>query len=116
MCLFFLQKPKFLPIYTRFRHLPFAICQGFKGMWRGWVPSCQRAGLVQLGDLTTYDYAKQKLKNQGGIEEGPVLHAMSSAVAGLVAAGMGTPADVIKTRVMNQPVDAAGKGLLYSGA
>ena len=84
--------------------------RGFKGMWRGWVPSCQRAGLVQLGDLTTYDYAKQKLKNQGGIEEGPMLHALSSACAGLVAAGMGTPADVIKTRVMNQPVDAAGKG------
>jgi len=90
--------------------------RGFKGMWRGWVPSCQRAGLVQLGDLTTYDYAKQKLKNQAGVEEGPLLHAMSSGVAGLVAAGMGTPADVIKTRVMNQPVDAAGKGLLYSGS
>lgn len=29
--------------------------------------------------------------------------------AGLVGAVMATPADVIKTRVMNQPIDAAGR-------
>ena len=28
---------------------------GMKGLWKGVVPNCQRAGLVQLGDLTTYD-------------------------------------------------------------
>ena len=51
------------------------------------------------------------------MEDGPVLHALSSAVAGLVAATMGTPADVIKTRVMNQPTDPqTGKGLLYKGS
>ena len=41
--------------------------------------------------------------------------AMSSAVAGLVAATMGAPADVIKTRIMNQPTDAQGRGTLYKG-
>lgn len=34
----------------------------------------------------------------------------------MVAATFGTPADVIKTRVMNQPTDpATGRGLLYKG-
>jgi hypothetical protein len=33
-----------------------------------------------------------------------------------VAATLGTPADVIKTRVMNQPVDANGVGKLYAGS
>lgn len=32
---------------------------GVKGLWKGWVPNCQRAALVQIGDLTTYDAAKQ---------------------------------------------------------
>ena len=35
---------------------------------------------------------------------------MSSIVAALTAATMGTPADVIKTRVMNQPLDSHGLG------
>eukprot|EP00485_Elphidium_margaritaceum_P009632 CAMPEP_0202710660 /NCGR_PEP_ID=MMETSP1385-20130828/22610_1 /ASSEMBLY_ACC=CAM_ASM_000861 /TAXON_ID=933848 /ORGANISM="Elphidium margaritaceum" /LENGTH=96 /DNA_ID=CAMNT_0049370245 /DNA_START=228 /DNA_END=514 /DNA_ORIENTATION=+ len=34
---------------------------GFIGMWRGWFPNVQRAALVQLGDLTAYDIAKQKI-------------------------------------------------------
>ena len=32
---------------------------GLRGLWRGWGPNCQRAALVQLGDMTTYDNAKQ---------------------------------------------------------
>ena len=39
-----------------------------------------------------------------------VTHALSSIVAALTAATMGTPADVIKTRIMNQPLDSNGKG------
>jgi len=86
---------------------------GLAGMWRGWAPSCQRAALVQIGDLTSYDYFKQTILSWG-FEDGPTCHAMASAGAGLVAATLGTPADVIKTRVMNQPLDAHGKGTLHS--
>ena len=25
---------------------------GVRGMWRGWLPNCQRAALVQLGERT----------------------------------------------------------------
>jgi solute carrier family 25 (mitochondrial uncoupling protein), member 27 len=38
-----------------------------------------------------------------------IVHIMSSVAAGLVAATMGTPADVVKTRVMNQPTDKQGR-------
>jgi len=89
---------------------------GVKGMWRGWVPTVQRAALVQLGDLTTYDYAKHKFMDELHVKDGPALHAMSSAVAGLVAATMGAPADVIKTRFMNQPLDDAGRGVYYKSS
>lgn len=35
-------------------------------------------------------------------------HVCFSICAGLVAATLGTPADVVKTRVMNQPTDKNG--------
>ena len=34
----------------------------------------------------------------------------------LVGAIMGTPADVVKARMMNQPTDQYGKGLLYKNS
>jgi solute carrier family 25 uncoupling protein 27 len=42
-----------------------------------------------------------------------VTHTAASAVAGLAAALMGTPADVIKARMMNQPLDSMGRGVFY---
>lgn len=88
---------------------------GITALYTGWGPAVQRAMLVQLGDLTAYDQAKQFWHRDVGLKDGPILHAASSAVAGLVAATMGAPADVIKTRVMNQPLDENGKGTLYRG-
>lgn len=85
---------------------------GARGMWRGWGPNCSRAALVQLGDLTTYDAAKQFLI-QNGVPDGPILHASSSGMAGLVAATFGAPADLVKTRFMNQPLGSDGHGQLY---
>jgi solute carrier family 25 (mitochondrial uncoupling protein), member 27 len=34
-----------------------------------------------------------------------------SLCSGIIAATIGTPADVIKTRVMNQPTDANGRSV-----
>ena len=79
---------------------------GIRGLYTGWGPAVQRAMLVQIGDLTTYDQAKQMFQRQPfEVQDGPILHGLSSAVAGLVAATLGAPADVVKTRIMNQPLD-----------
>jgi len=83
---------------------------GISGLWRGCWPNVQRAALVNLGDLSTYDSIKQKLLNNTNLKDNSVTHCLSSACAGLVGATMGTPADVVKARIMNQPIDANGKG------
>lgn len=57
-----------------------------------------------------------KWVNVLGLPDCHLVHVASSVCAGLVAATMGTPADVVKTRIMNQPVDSAGRGLLYKGS
>lgn len=75
----------------------------------GSIPNVQRAALVNLGDLTTYDSTKRFIMRHTNLPDNHLLHILCSSCAGLVAACMGTPADVIKTRVMNQPFDEHGR-------
>ncbi|XP_055600629.1 mitochondrial uncoupling protein 4-like [Uranotaenia lowii] len=89
---------------------------GIPGLWKGSIPNVQRAALVNLGDLTTYDVAKRFVMKKTGLPDSHLVHIIASMCAGFAAAAMGTPADVIKTRVMNQPTDLSGKGLLYKGS
>ncbi|MBN3302939.1 UCP4 protein, partial [Amia calva] len=86
---------------------------GIRGLWAGWVPNVQRAALVNLGDLATYDTVKHFLLRNTALDDSCLCHGLSSICSGLVAATLGTPADVIKTRIMNQPRDFHGRGLLY---
>lgn len=82
---------------------------GVKGLWKGSIPNVYRAALVNLGDLTTYDFAKREIMTKTNLPDCHTVHIMSSICAGLVAATMGTPADVVKTRIMNQPTDKLGR-------
>lgn len=82
---------------------------GLKGLWKGSIPNVQRAALVNLGDLTTYDSVKRYILKTTRLPDCHIVHIMSSVCAGFVAAFLGTPADVVKTRVMNQPVDETGR-------
>lgn len=84
---------------------------GVLGLWKGSLPNMQRAALVNLGDLTTYDSAKRFILRNTTLPDDHTVHVMSSFCAGFVAASMGTPADVIKTRVMHQPIGPDGRYL-----
>merc|ERR550519_2051937 len=88
---------------------------GVTALWKGAVPNMQRAALVNLGDLTMYDQAKTTLVGRGWDGSHWTTHVTASFCSGLAAATAGTPADVVKTRIMNQPVDSRGKGLYYKG-
>ncbi|XP_017850873.1 mitochondrial uncoupling protein 4 isoform X2 [Drosophila busckii] len=89
---------------------------GVKGLWKGSIPNVQRAALVNLGDLTTYDTIKHMIMDRLHMPDCHTVHVLASVCAGFVAAIMGTPADVVKTRIMNQPTDELGRGLLYRGS
>ncbi|CAH8492776.1 hypothetical protein MS3_00002476 [Schistosoma haematobium] len=92
---------------------------GIIGLWRGGLPSVQRAALVNMGELTTYDTSKRWFAVRFQLEDGTLLHVCASITSGFVAAVLGTPADMIKTRMMNQRTTASssinGSGLLYAG-
>lgn len=65
--------------------------------------------LYLKGDLTTYDTIKHMIMNKLHMPDCHTVHVLSSICAGFVAAIMGTPADVVKTRIMNQPTDEKGR-------
>lgn len=88
---------------------------GVRGLWSGWVPNVQRAALVNMGDLATYDTSKHLIMKHTSLQDNAVTHFLSSIMSGIVAAIVSTPADVVKTRVMNQP-HKNGKGVLYNSS
>ena len=89
---------------------------GVAGLWRGCWPNVWRAALVNLGDLSTYDSVKRGILDNSSLEDNTLTHTLSSACAGLVGAIMGTPADVVKARVMNQATDEKGRGVVYKNS
>jgi len=94
---------------------------GILGLWKGWLPNVQRAAIVNLGDLTTYDSAKHFILRNTSLQDNYVTHSLASICSGLVAASLGTPADVIKTRIMNNPdlykgtLDCFNKSVKHEG-
>ncbi|GIY74135.1 mitochondrial uncoupling protein 4 [Caerostris darwini] len=89
---------------------------GARGLWKGWVPNVQRAALVNMGDLTTYENSKHFILTHSTMKDNWLTHMIASSCSGLIAATLGTPADVVKTRIMNQPTDSTGKGLYYKSS
>ncbi|XP_071132310.1 mitochondrial uncoupling protein 4-like [Mytilus edulis] len=89
--------------------------EGFRGLYRGVVPNVQRAALINMGDLATYDTVKHGVLQYTSLTDNWVTHTISGTCSGLSMAILGTPADVIKTRIMNQPTEN-GRGKLYSGS
>jgi solute carrier family 25 (mitochondrial uncoupling protein), member 27 len=55
---------------------------GFFGLWRGCWPNVQRAALVNLGDLTTYDHIKSKILQVSSLKDNYVVHCLASGCAG----------------------------------
>ncbi|XP_008261228.1 mitochondrial uncoupling protein 4 isoform X3 [Oryctolagus cuniculus] len=50
---------------------------GIRGLWAGWVPNIQRAALVNMGDLTTYDTVKHYLVLNTPLEDNIMTHGLS---------------------------------------
>lgn len=75
--------------------------EGIRGLYRGTSVAVQRAALVNLGELSTYSIVKKYLVERSWPEEDSRVHVMSSLCSGLVSSLISTPADVVKSRMMN---------------
>ena len=55
-----------------------------------------------LFQFPVYDHTKHSILNRCWMEEGLLLHFISSMAAGFAAAVAANPSDIVKTRIMNQ--------------
>ncbi|XAR65217.1 hypothetical protein NMG60_11009258 [Bertholletia excelsa] len=82
--------------------------EGFGGLWKGVFPNIQRAFLVNMGELACYDHAKHFIIQNQLANDNIYAHTVASVMSGLAATTLSCPADVIKTRMMNQIVGEKG--------
>ena len=92
------------------------------GLYRGVVPTVQRAALLTATQLGTYDEIKHALLRVGSEEgkegtglfrEGPLLHFVSGSVAGLGVSVVTSPVDTIRTRYVGLPLHCRYNTITY---
>jgi solute carrier family 25 oxoglutarate transporter 11 len=70
--------------------------EGVGRLWRGVVPTVNRAMIVTVGHLAAYDEAKNQFKSRGILQEGIPLHFAASFTAAFVASLLSHPVDVVR--------------------
>ncbi|KAF4986988.1 hypothetical protein FDECE_15653 [Fusarium decemcellulare] len=80
--------------------------EGVASYFRGWLPNSSRAALTTASQLATYDVAKKLLMEHTPLGDTLTTQLSASFIAGLTAATVTSPIDVIKTRVMSSKDNA----------
>ena len=89
--------------------------EGVLGLWKGVGPTCGRATVLAAAELATYDEVKGRFLASGFFKEGLLCTVCTAFVSGFVSTVASSPFDVVKSRVMGQPLNPDGSGKLYSG-
>lgn len=92
--------PRYKSTFSAFKEI--IQTQGLRGLYTGVGPTVKRAAILTATQIPSYDHAKHTILNAELMKEGPVLHVISSMIAGFMTALTTSPVDVIKTRIMNQ--------------
>jgi solute carrier family 25 oxoglutarate transporter 11 len=86
--------------------------EGVMVLWSGTFPLIARGAAMNLGQMASYDFAKEKIIESRG--PGMETNLLAAAASGFTAAFASLPFDMMKSRLMNQKPDANGK-LPYNG-
>lgn len=95
---------KDFPNYRGVVHGIACICrtEGWVNLWNGTHASIIRASLFSASQLATYDHTKVILRERAGLNTGVQLNLGAAMIAGLVTTTVSTPADFVKSIMMNQ--------------
>lgn len=75
--------------------------EGVLGFWTGWGPNVVRNSVINAAELISYTEIKKLFLENKWMEDGTPLHLTSGFLAGFCAVCVGSPVDVMKTRIMN---------------
>ena len=79
--------------------------EGLAALWTGLTPNIMRNSIINAAELASYDQFKQSFLGVG-MKDDVGTHIASALGAGFVACCVGSPVDVVKSRVMG---DSTGK-------
>jgi dicarboxylate transporter 10 len=82
--------------------------EGVASVFRGVWPNSARAAAMTASQLASYDVFKRTLLRLTPMQDSLATHFTASFLAGVVAATVTSPIDVIKTRVMSAPNGSHG--------
>jgi len=89
--------------------------EGFQGLYTGVTPTATRAMVVAAAEIASYDEIKCTFLRRGFFTDGIALHFATGLVSGFCATAASSPFDVVRSRLMTQPVNEHGVGQLYQG-
>ncbi|KAG2430273.1 hypothetical protein HXX76_010368 [Chlamydomonas incerta] len=84
--------------------------EGFLGLWKGLGPNIARNAIINAAELASYDQIKQSLLGMG-MKDNVGTHLAAGLGAGFFAVCIGSPVDVVKSRVMGDR-DGKFKGVI----
>lgn len=76
--------------------------EGLTGLWKGLGPNVARNAIINAAELASYDQIKQSLLASGYFTDNVVTHLVAGLGAGFFAVCVGSPVDVVKSRVMGE--------------
>ena len=71
------------------------------GLWTGLGPNIIRNSIINAAEIATFDQAKDMILRRKLMSDDVPCHLLCSAIAGFTATVIGSPVDVLKTRIMN---------------
>jgi solute carrier family 25 oxoglutarate transporter 11 len=90
--------------------------EGISAFWRGSTPFVNRAMMVGVFQVATYDQFKQMFSTQFGQKKDSVMNVFSAAMtSGLIYSFVTMPLEATKNRMASQKMDPVTKKLPYTG-
>ncbi|KAK2975875.1 hypothetical protein RJ640_015306 [Escallonia rubra] len=78
--------------------------EGLVALWTGLGPNIARNAIINAAELASYDQVKQIILNIPGFVDNFLTHILAGLVAGFFAVCIGSPVDVVKSRMMGDSV------------
>ncbi|CAH9109303.1 unnamed protein product [Cuscuta epithymum] len=94
--------------------------EGFAALWTGLVPNVARNAIINAAELASYDHVKETVLKIPGFTDSPFTHLLAGCGAGFFAVCIGSPVDVVKSRMMGDSIykntiDCLYKTLKFEG-
>ncbi|KAK6927045.1 Mitochondrial substrate/solute carrier [Dillenia turbinata] len=74
--------------------------EGFTALWTGLGPNIARNAIINAAELASYDQVKQTILKLPGFTDSVLTHLLAGLGAGFFAVCIGSPVDVVKSRMM----------------